>query len=66
MTPCARIPTMGCHFASADLLLFELYTPDHAHLDESDVGFLQVYILQRELLDELALLRLPVCAVGVE
>ena len=33
--------------------------PDHVHVGESDVGFLQVYTLQRELLYELACFYVP-------
>ena len=66
MTTCARsaITCVACRLVSAELLLLEL--PDHARIAESDVGLLQIYILQRVFLNELALLRLFVCAVGVE
>ena len=36
--------------------------PDHSHVNERDVGFLHIYRLQRKLLDELALLSVPVGA----
>jgi len=52
-----RLPIFCC---------WSCHTPDHVHVDNSDVGFLQLYTLQRELLDELDLMRFPVCAIGVE
>ena len=40
--------------------------PDHAHVDESDVGFRQIYRLQREVMRKFAHLRFLLCVIGAE
>ena len=40
--------------------------PDQSNVDNGDLGFLLIYILQREYLNEHALLGLPVCTIVVE
>ena len=57
---------MGYHLAYADLVLLELPYSRSCPCRREPRRVPVVYILQRELLDELAVLRLSVCAVGVE
>ena len=69
MTPCTRSPITcaGCHLASTDLLLLELPSSRSCpSRRERRRVYVSLHVAERELRDGFALLRLPVCAVGVE